>query len=155
MTSLTSLTGFEFPRSSFLVTLSSKWPLLPGKMRPLFGPTLQKPKENEGFQLRTLKNLRKIKVWGTRVGGPIFKKSKHWGSGTKSVKIDQKWLQNRPWAPSFSPETHFFQEKVRFGRKRRGPRPIVEPFLVDFDRFCPGTPMFVFVLKMPPSTLVP
>ena len=35
--------------------------LFPGKWIPILGPTLKKPKENQGFWPLRLKNLRKIK----------------------------------------------------------------------------------------------
>ena len=47
--------------------------LFAGKWGPILRPTLKKPKENQGFWLQPLKNLRKIKVfgpWGPRAQGP-------------------------------------------------------------------------------------
>ena len=64
-------------------------------MEPMLGLTLEKPKENQGFWLQPLKNLRKIKVLGSGspMGGP---KGVRAGLGTPILgPKTSKMLRNR------------------------------------------------------------
>ena len=38
---------------------------------PNFGPNVEKPKDNQGFWLQTLKNVLKIDVFGSTPMGPV------------------------------------------------------------------------------------
>ena len=55
---------------------------------PNFGPNVEKPKENQCFPPQTLKNLRKIDVFGLRLG-PGRNYHKHRGPGTFLVIFGQ------------------------------------------------------------------
>ena len=63
------------PKIEYSTAILAHWA---GKWRPILRSTLKKPKENQGFWLQPLKNLRKINVFGSwpllgpmgRPGGP-------------------------------------------------------------------------------------
>ena len=53
----------RIPRGAKMMILAMILELFPGIRNPFFSQTVKKPKENQCFWLRTLKNLRKINVF--------------------------------------------------------------------------------------------